>query len=693
MRHLHRMAVTAALLSCLGWGQGGAQTASYRVGSGGEGWSDLAIRWVALDDTTVPGAIQPKELRPWENVMAGQGEARNIFEYAWHNAKLGMEIFGLELGLNPRVWPGHFFGDEALAFLDGDSTTATRVYRVVSQTEFNTHGESAFAGGWRQDWRETYTFDLGVPVPVERIRWYPPQQGLDDQTGVPKKRLSPQGFELSVQRHPEDFLLLETEPISQTAPLGALENTIIRTLLNSQSIIEVEIPLQPLRFIRLNVGILRQSYTLAEFEVYGRGVPPRVEFVSRAIDMGAPVNFGTVDFSFRRVRRTAGDELIDDPTAPVRLELQTKTGTDDTPNAYFVISELGTDVEVSREEYQAARDPKSCCQSLRLPGVRSAITEDEANWTGWSSPHTGPGEPNRSADGRRFVQFRFEMATDDVLAYGILDSLRFEYSPLLAGSLVSEVSLDDDPSREVIEVPAGVVARFAVILRAEFNRSGQPGFEAVRLNVPPDTRFVNLEMGAAGGEEYQPVQPDSIVEDGSSVTVFFASNRIDRTNNRSVRVVLDAAVLNSSTAFTSEVFNLAGGLLPQSVDAGDAAVEAMSNSLTVYATAGTLRLLSDVAVSPAVVTPNGDGTNDAATITFRIQKLESGEVEIALYDLRGKLVRELSPGRRGQGVFNETWDGTDAAGSRVLPGIYLCRIAVRTESGTVETTRLIPVAY
>ena len=695
MRHFHRVIIGVGLLLCLTGGEANADRFTRDVGSGGASWSDLAIRWVALDDTTVPGAIQPKELRPWENVMSGEGEARNIFELAWHNRKDQLEVFGHELGINPRVWPGHFFGDEALAFLDGDSTTATRVYSVVSQEEFDSHASltgGAFASGFRQDWRETYTLDLGITVPVERIRFYPPQTGLDDQTGVPKKRLSPQGFELSIQRYPEDYLLLGTEPISQIQPLGALENVILRTLYNSESIVDLEIPLQPLRFIRLNVGILRQLYTMAELEVYGRGVPPEVEYVSGAIDMGEPVNFGAIEYSFRRVRRTDSDELIDDPDAPVTLRLQTKSGHDSSPAAYFIISELGTDVEATPGEYQAARDPKSCCQSLRLPGVRSAITEDETNWTGWSSPYSGSGDQNRSADGRRYLQFRFEMETDDVLAYGILDSLRFEYSPLLAQSVVSEVSLVEDPEMEVIEVPAGEERRFALDVRAEFGGSGQVGFDAVRLEVPPDSRYVGLEMEEAA-TGFAPVPEDSVHLERTALTVFFSSNRIDRNNNKPVRITLDAAVVNSSTVITGDVIALDSDLLPQSLDAGDANPEVAGNTLTVYAVEGTLDILVDVAVTPSVLTPNRDNINDNVTITYSLQKIETGDVEMAIYDLNGRRVVDLSPGERGQGTFVETWKGTDDDGATVMPGIYLCRIAVVTESGCIETMKLIPVAY
>ena len=106
-----------------------------------------------------------------------------------------------------------------------------------------------------------------------------------------------------------------------------------------------------------------------------------------------------------------------------------------------------------------------------------------------------------------------------------------------------------------------------------------------------------------------------------------------------------------------------------------------------------LAALAAVSVLPAVLTPNGDNVNDSVRISYRIQGIESGDVAIEILDLSGRTVRELSPGPRGQGTYVEDWNGTDESGVLVAPGVYLCRVAVSTQSGDEETLKLLPVAY
>lgn len=48
-------------------------------------------------------------------------------------------------------------------------------------------------------------------------------------------------------------------------------------------------------------------------------------------------------------------------------------------------------------------------------------------------------------------------------------------------------------------------------------------------------------------------------------------------------------------------------------------------------------------------------------------------VEIGVYDLAGRLVRQLERGPQPAGIREVRWDGLDAAGSRVRPGMYFVR--------------------
>ncbi|MBI2505012.1 MAG: hypothetical protein HYW07_17475 [Candidatus Latescibacteria bacterium] len=663
-----------------------AERSTYTIGGAGRGWGEVTQYRVALDDTTLPGAIQPEELKPWENIVVGAAPLTNIFGFEWHRGKGGLGVFGRELGLNPRFWIAGG-GQPPPEIIDGDERTSSGLLQLVPQEElaqYNTATSSAYEAGIRDVNYEIYTLDLGIPVPVERIRFFPPQQGVD-RRGVPNKNDAPQGFEVSVALHPEEFLLLEGESL----PWHSLEQVVERTLANSRSIVEVNFPLQAIRFIRLNLSLMPQFYTLAEIQAFGAGFPPITRFTSRAIDFGEPVNFGGISYAFHKFRQAPDGSQREDPQAPARLVLETKSGLDDTPLAYFVVDELGGDREVSQKEYERAPPPRIDRSDLRLPGIRSAIAEDRKTWTPWSSPYSSSGAPNRSADGRRFLQFRFALESDEVMAFGRLDSLSFEYSPLLAAEVLGEISLVRDPASRIAEVLAGREEIFACDIRASFGAPGQAGFDGVRLDVPPGSRFIGLEMG----EPLAEVVPDSVAVRERELVVFFPSHPVTAASERPVRIVLGATLLNASAFFTGEVFSLESDDLPQSIEPGDANPAVAANTLQIYAAQPRLRSLAGLEVSPRVMTPNSDGRNDQAQIAFKVMEVEDSQVEIGVFDLQGRQVRRLVVARRGAGSYAEVWDGTDDRGARVVPGIYLCRVAVRTGSGVVEAVQTLAVAH
>lgn len=63
--------------------------------------------------------------------------------------------------------------------------------------------------------------------------------------------------------------------------------------------------------------------------------------------------------------------------------------------------------------------------------------------------------------------------------------------------------------------------------------------------------------------------------------------------------------------------------------------------------------------------------NPVTTIAFTLPY--SGQLEVAVYDLGGRKVRQLTVGYRNLGVHQLTWDGRDSAGHPVPSGIYLVR--------------------
>jgi hypothetical protein len=64
--------------------------------------------------------------------------------------------------------------------------------------------------------------------------------------------------------------------------------------------------------------------------------------------------------------------------------------------------------------------------------------------------------------------------------------------------------------------------------------------------------------------------------------------------------------------------------------------------------------------------------NPSTTIAF--QTKNEGGVKLAVYNLKGQLVRVLQDGIAAKGKHNVVWDGLDSNGSRVSSGLYLYRL-------------------
>ncbi|MYA24685.1 MAG: hypothetical protein F4Z30_18745, partial [Gemmatimonadetes bacterium] len=91
-------------------------------------------------------------------------------------------------------------------------------------------------------------------------------------------------------------------------------------------------------------------------------------------------------------------------------------------------------------------------------------------------------------------------------------------------------------------------------------------------------------------------------------------------------------------------------------------------------------LLVNVAVGPNPFTPNGDGLNETLTISYNLREVVADRtVSVHIYNLAGQVVAALSPTRSRSGQFSQEWDGTDASGQRVPPGLYLYELSLDVE--------------
>ena len=631
-----------------------AQVERWVLGTGDNGWEELAElmggMWV------VDGSLQPYELDPAVNIALGEkkGSSRaDVFGNPWGGERAGPQAARLIPG-QPEV-----LGDQGFVYtVDGDTTRSV-----------------AIVSGY-------YYYNLGWKLPINRIRFFSPAEGrtqTDDRKritpGLPLKNAYPKLYEV--------WAAIDGERFKQ----GQFDLLLEQNLNQTTRIANARFPTQPLQFIFINFPELG---VIAEVEFYGEGFVQKSQYLSKVIDIGEPVNFGRVIPYFNGFAKEGIDsepELL--PENPISFSLETQTGRDDTPQVYSIYTELRTEREVSFAEWdKAPRD------DYVRPRARGPERPDVDNWSFWSVPQeasAGEGLEILSPDNRQYLKVNFTMESEDLFTYGRMDSLVVEYSPLLVDAVVGEVALQDEPQPlgRKTEVPLGEERIFTFDVRADFESETKSGFDALRLQTPARVQFIGLEMG----DPLVAVEPDSIAEKQGELIVYFPSNRIAADDNRPLRLLFKTGIFSFNALFQGEIFVVGGEGQPQSIDPGDANAEVSTNSIEVLAPSEGLDVLSALDVESAIVTPNGDGYNDALELAYSLLGVQDSQVVFEIYDLRGRKVRTLLDDSRSEGRYVEEWDGRGEGTERVAPGLYLARLSVETDAGDFTRTRIIAVAY
>jgi hypothetical protein len=71
--------------------------------------------------------------------------------------------------------------------------------------------------------------------------------------------------------------------------------------------------------------------------------------------------------------------------------------------------------------------------------------------------------------------------------------------------------------------------------------------------------------------------------------------------------------------------------------------------------------------------------NPVTTIRFTVPTGPNRPYSLRVYDVRGRLVRELASGQIGGGLHEVRWDGRDTRGETASSGVYLYRLQVGQE--------------
>jgi hypothetical protein len=618
------------------------------LGGSGTDWISLAKTAAQIDAEAAEGTIQLKGFTPDENIFGS---------VPWSYGKPTNLLIEAQAA---SMWDNTARRSNAsLSIVDGDSTTST-------ENLFKTAGQD-------QNGR-VFFFDLGSRVPAERISFFPRQEGAD-ASARPFAEAFLRAYEVQFS---DGTKFVTGQPIYQLLRFAPV---------NPNSIVDFSFPPQFVRFLRLRVGggsAVHPPFELAEFELYGDGFVPSAFYESNVVNLRGVSNYGSISWSEQGFERL-GDELVPADDTETSVVVRMKTGADDTPLVHFRRVVDPNTREVSQEVVSESE----------YAGLNSAeagdIIEDFEQWSPWSLPlQSGQQIPLPSP--RSFFQLQIELESNSVQQTVRIDSLVIEHSVPPATIVQGEISIDGEPSpdRGIASVEAGESVTFVYDVSASFAPT-QTGFDALRINTPTPPVFRSLLMGNPLVE----VQPDEVTSDENGINIIFSSNKVLPSNNLPIRVLFDGSVVIFNSIFEGRVWDTQSTLLGQPVLGGDANPAVQTNSLLVALTKDSVgEILRDVDVSTDVFTPNGDGVNDEVVVEYTITQLSTPRrVELAVYDLNGRKVSTLVDADQIGGIYTVNWNGRNADGSLVPPGIYLLVTEVNSGVGSFKKVSSLGVAY
>ena len=554
-----------------------------------------------------------------------------------------------------NIWDSNPLRASNIPLVDGDPTTS-------SEDRFKRFGVS-FAG-------TIFFFDLGTRFPINKIVFFPRLQGVDEEG----------------RRFSNDFIraydILVNDGVRFNDQDAPIYDMVKRVDLTRDSVAVADFPLQFVRFIRLNVASTN-PFEIAEFQAFGTGFAPRGRYLSQVIDLGERANFNRLHWTVEKLRLVDGQTSVV-PDAEARAAIRMRTGLDDTPLVHYQYVNLFT-----RERGVVSEDEWGDLSLVQ----QGPIEEDQENWSEWSPPFTATGQAINLPSPRRYFQFDVAMESDEILEGIRVKTLSVEHAiPPLAQQVIGEISQleNPEPPGNTPVVPAGVTSTFVYDIASDI-QAGDVGFDAIRISTPAQPKFRELSIG----DPPLAAVPDSIAEMPGTLTVFFPSRRAESRASGTLRVTFDAEVFVSGTFFDAEVLDTQSSEAPQVVLPGDANPLVLTNTLRVLTSAESTRdILPSVRVEPRIFSPNGDGVNDRAGISYTlVQLMRPVGVEVKISDLSGRLVRRLFAGQAGSGAYDLDWDGRDESGTLLPVGIYLVRVEVDTEQKNFVRVRSVGMVY
>ena len=553
---------------------------------------------------------------------------------------------------------------EVQVMIDGDPETAT-----LRQVDI-----SPRLAGLNIGYVKNTVVNLGAEMPVNRIRFYP-------RPGFEENYLA--WYEIGVADNTAPFMASPQErapgrrwyrDISRSlSSANDPEFDILeRNVENLDQVVDLHFPTRDLRWVAIRPINPERTWEIAEMEVYGDGFVTKTSYRTGVLDFGRPVAWSKI--------RWQGE--VPEGT---RLVLRTRTGTTPQPNLFWKIGSTGSFERVSKDEYTTTY------QVGRFGHIQA--TYDVDNWSFWSTPYDfAAGLRNPDAEGwedgtpllspgpSQYLQLEVVMFSDGDKAPRIDEmSLLFAEDPA-AQNVIAEIW--------PVETENFEPQTFTYVVRPVL-ADGDQGFD--RLEIFTQVPAEAVHSVAIDGREIIDDFPPQLEED--RIVISFEPFVAPRDNERRIEVVFDAKVLRFGAEFTGWVYDSAAPELKQQVRPGNATFRFAGDALSVRTPVGG-ELVRKVTAHPATLTPNGDGINDQTMISYDLRNIGvPRQIVLRIFDLSGRLVREVISTPAVSGSFAAVWDGRRTEGDLVAPGVYLYQVDLTTDKGLSAAAGTVAVAY
>ena len=519
----------------------------------------------------------------------------------------------------------------------------------------------------------TIRIDLGARFGVDQIVFYPRMTAA-----FPFGNEFMRGYELFLNDGLPQNLFASGQPIF-TSPVR-------RDPDNREARVEAQINPQFVRFLQLK-SISTLGFEIDEIEVYGRGFVPTASYVSNVLDLGEEVVWG----------RIAWSEMAAGNSADSKMEVRVRSGRDTTPDVFFRNANVG-----GRQPEYVSTDSEGNTLTAETfeklaKNQRGPIKSDTDNgWVQWQVVDNGV--PLTVPAPRSYFQFRIDFTNLSLDASRAVADLGFEFARPPVDRIVAEVG---PPRTEV-----GKQTTFTYFARIA-NTTGRPGFTRFAIETPAriaaihsveiqdeaGNRLDGAEFSGDLADVSLPLRVGSFAIEAVEDDHFALSLPLISTDGTLLKIVFDAAVFRYGTRFQGRAFADASVQVPLQTAGGDASAELDTDELLVRITLGS-QVAGPLAIQPRIFTPNGDGANDEAQISYAVlHLLEPALTEVNIRDLAGGHVRRLNSVEVPNGRIELQWDGRGDDGRLVPPGIYIVVVEIRSDRETERRSSSVSVVY